>query len=144
MFEKSSGVFRASCYFVQLYRTMEGSAKKTLFESQALGSSDEPEEDGWSEIPDEQDPDEDGEGPEDLHDEIMDFHRGKPTWSAKRARVTPKKSPFPAGGGDLAEYFGDIEPSQQIAICRAYASYLAAQSRARKPGYPAKYMARSK
>lgn len=122
---------------------MEGSAKRTLFESQAEEVSDEPEEEEWSAVPDEQDPD--GEEPEDVHDEIMDFHRGKSTWStAKRACKTPAKAPFPRGGGDLAEYFGDIDPAQQIAICRAYASYLAAQSRARKPGHPATYMARSK
>lgn len=123
---------------------MEGSAKRTLFESQAEEVSDGPEEEAWSDVPDEQDPADDGEGPEDLHDEILDYHRGKPAWSAKRACKTPRKAPFPAGGGDLAEYFGDIEPSQQIAICRAYASYLAAQSRARKPGLPSHYMARSK
>lgn len=30
---------------------------------------------------------------------------------------------------ELAEFFGDIPAAQQIAICRAYASYLAAQHR---------------
>lgn len=30
---------------------------------------------------------------------------------------------------ELAEFFGDIPPAQQISICRAYASYLAAAHR---------------
>jgi len=120
---------------------MEGSAKKSLFESQAEEVSDEPEveEEAWSDIPDEQDPHE-------LADEILEYHRGgkrKPSVFA-HVREERKREREAAVNGDLAEYFGDIEPSQQIAICRAYASYLAAQSRARKPGHPEKYLARRK
>jgi len=122
---------------------MEGSAAKpvkrerTLTESQMFEDDprDEPEdideeEEGWSDIPDEQDPDME-----------QRYQEERKPWLSRRK---PVKQAFPEGGGDLAEFFGDVDAPQQIAICRAYASYLAAQSRARKPGLPPTYIKRSR
>jgi len=110
--------------------------RRRLFESQAeeIDVDEEPEQDegAWSDpgqedIPDEMDP-------HAMYEEERAYHSG-------RKRQAPG---IPYGGGDLAEFFGDLDIPQQISICRAYASYLAAQSRARKPGYPATYIKRSK
>lgn len=107
--------------------------KRRLFESQAEEIEDdeplEEDEEGWSDpgVPDELDPHE--------------AYEEEKAWSGKRRRLPLAELDLP-GNGDLSEFFGDIEPSQQIAICRAYASYLAAQLRARKPGKPATYAPR--
>lgn len=137
--------------FVQSYRTMEGSAEKTptqhptarrrlrLEQSQAAEAPDEPEEleeEPWSdieeEVPDEIDP-------------HADYEAGL-LGGRKRLRQPmrgwPEEEQELPGNGDLTEFFGDIPPKDQIAICRAYASYLAAQNRARKPGKPATYAPR--
>jgi len=45
-------------------------------------------------------------------------------WMKKTARARTMES-----NTDLAEYFGQVPAQQQVAICRAYASYLAAQNR---------------
>jgi len=108
-------------------------AQRRLYESQVEEIDvDEPEQDAWSDpgvddVPDEMDPHE-------AYEEERAYHSG-------RKRPAPG---IPYGGGDLAEFFGDLDIPQQISICRAYASYLAAQSRARKPGYPGTYIKRSK
>lgn len=41
---------------------------------------------------------------------------------------------------DLGQFFGSIPPEQQISICRAYGSYLAAVQRARIPKKPRTYI----
>lgn len=87
--------------------------------------------DPGQEIPDEQDPHE-------------AYEQERAHAAGKRRKTARRALDFPPGGGDLAEFFGDIDFGQQISICRAYASYLAAQSRARKPGYPSTYIRRSK
>lgn len=120
--------------------------RRLLFESQAddveeidvdqePDGGDEDQEGAWSDpgqedIPDEMDPHE-------AYEEERAYHSGR----RKRA---PGTAGIPFGGGDLAEFFGDLDIPQQISICRAYASYLAAQSRARKPGFPGHYIKRRK
>jgi len=122
--------------------------RRLLFESQAEdveeidvdaepdGDGDEQDQEGaWS------DP-----GPEDVPDE-MDPHEAyeeERAYHSGRRKRAPSSAGIPYGGGDLAEFFGDIDIPQQISICRAYASYLAAQSRARKPGFPGHYIKRRK
>lgn len=100
------------------------------------------EDEQWS------DPGEDdGRVPDELDPHEL-YEQEKAHAQAKRQRYDRHRAKrtldFPPGGGDLAEFFGDIDPGQQISICRAYASYLAAQNRARKPGYPSTYIKRSK
>lgn len=118
----------------------------------------------------------DGEGPEDIFDdeepgssgpeqdsgeEAFSDERVAAAWG-KPARAVARKRPRSGreqllyedaedgDGGDqdpeLAEFFGDIPPAQQIAICRAYASYLAAQHRGKiaSSRAGAKYPVRSK
>jgi len=138
-----------------------GAVERMLQESQVIDVDEEQREndaayhdkvegvDSWDEE-DEQwsDPGpDDGRVPDELDPHEL-YEQEKAHAQAKRQRYERRTArrtlDFPPGGGDLAEFFGDVEPSQQISICRAYASYLAAQSRARKPGYPSTYIKRSK
>lgn len=89
---------------------------------------------GVVEYPESQDPDWDDDDEVEVVDEE---DAGIPVERKRRASEA-----FPSGGGDLAEFFGDTDPKQQISICRAYASYLTAQNRARKPGKPRFYAPR--
>lgn len=79
-----------------------------------------------------------GIGEDEVSDERVAAAWGKPSRAVGgeyRKRRRPREDEDDAGLRDedddpeLAEFFGDIPPAQQIAICRAYASYLAAQHR---------------
>jgi len=134
-----------------------GAVERMLQESQVVDVDNEAEAayhdkvegiDSW----DEEDEQWSDPGPDDRIPDELDPHelyeQEKAHAQAKRQRYERRTArrtlDFPPGGGDLAEFFGDIDPGQQISICRAYASYLAAQNRARKPGYPSTYIKRSK
>lgn len=129
---------------------MEGHSQRSnrVIDAQLGLDEDDDEEEEFLEeeevdVPSGQDPD------QEIHDayEAGDLGaRARPAKRPVRRRLNfeeVQQAELP-GNGDLGEFFGDIHPKQQIAICRAYASYLAAQSRARKPGYPQTYIARNK
>lgn len=83
-------------------------------------------------------PEEESLGEDEVSDERVAAAWGKPTRAVARkhsSRRRPREDDEDdvvrdeADDPELAEFFGDIPPAQQIAICRAYASYLAAQHR---------------
>jgi hypothetical protein len=99
--------------------------------SQRTGfEDDEPIEDDGEPLSVEEE--EESSGPDDGYDMQMPGKRPRGAsyggkypaskrWAAKRKPKVPDT--------DLAQYFGSIPAEKQIAICRAYASYLAAQHR---------------
>lgn len=97
-----------------------------------------------SQVPDEQDPDgllnsepEEEEEEEEPEGSSSSGENERALQHMKRSRANEKEADMFV---DLGQFFGSIPPEQQISICRAYGSYLAAVQRARIPKKPRTYI----